>query len=94
MRIALDRGNKQLSESSQPGAKTGTKASSTSAPERAIAALKVSSWRLVASGPFDLTGPRATTRTVTSGIGFSPGTKNKVPAPEGARRLLPSRKLP
>ena len=27
----------------------------------------------MASGPFDLTGPRATTRTVTGGIGFSPG---------------------
>jgi hypothetical protein len=31
-------------------------------------------------GPFDLTGPRATTRTVTGGIGFSPGTRNSVPA--------------
>jgi hypothetical protein len=27
-----------------------------------------------------LSGPWATTRTVTSGIGFSPGTRNKVPA--------------
>ena len=34
-------------------------ASVTLAPERSIAALKVSSWRLMASGPFDLTGPRA-----------------------------------
>jgi hypothetical protein len=33
-----------------------------------------------ASGPFDLIGPRATTRTVTGGIGFSPGTRNNVPA--------------
>jgi len=48
------------------------------APERSIAALKVSSWRLMASGPFDLTGPRATTRTVAGGIGFSPGTRNNV----------------
>jgi hypothetical protein len=31
-------------------------------------------------GPFDLTGPQATTRTVTGGIGFSPGTRNNVPA--------------
>jgi hypothetical protein len=29
---------------------------------------------------FDLTGPRATTCTVTGGIGFSPGTRNSVPA--------------
>jgi len=49
-------------------------------PERSIATLKVSSWRLIASGPFDLSGPRATTRTVTGGIGFSPGTRNSVPA--------------
>ena len=34
----------------------------------------------MASGPFDFTGARATTRTVTGGIGFSPGTRNKVPA--------------
>jgi hypothetical protein len=30
--------------------------------------------------PLRLTGPRATTRTVTGGIGFSPGTRNRVPA--------------
>src|SRR5271163_3026065 len=63
--------------SSQPGARTGTNASSTLAPERSIAVLNVSSWRLMASGPFDLTGPRAMTRTVTGGIGFSPGNKNQ-----------------
>src|ERR1700746_3563454 len=63
--------------SSQPGASTATNASSTAAPERSIAALKVSSWRLMASGPFDLTGLRATTRTVTGGIGFSPGDQEQ-----------------
>jgi hypothetical protein len=41
---------------------------------------EVSSWRLIASGPFDVMGPRATTRTVTGGIGFSPGTRKSVPA--------------
>jgi hypothetical protein len=45
-----------------------------------IAALKVSNCRLMASGPFDLIGPWATTHTVTGGIGFSPGTRNNVPA--------------
>jgi hypothetical protein len=34
----------------------------------------------MASGPFDLTGSRATTRTVTGSIGVSPGTRNKVSA--------------
>src|SRR6516225_6177857 len=63
--------------SSHPGASTATNASSTMAPERSIAPLKVSSWRLMASGPFDLTAPRATTRTVTGGIGFSPGDQEQ-----------------
>jgi hypothetical protein len=55
-------------------------ASSTLAPERSIAALKASISRLIACGPRDFTGPRATTRSVIGGIGFSPGTKNIVPS--------------
>ncbi|MGB9644662.1 MAG: hypothetical protein WA709_06325 [Stellaceae bacterium] len=35
---------------------------------------------LIASGPFDLSGPRATTRSVIGGIGVSPGTRNNDPA--------------
>src|ERR1700731_4629218 len=66
--------------SSQPGANTGTNASSTVAPERSIAALKVSSWRLIASGPFDLSGPRATTRSVIGGMGVSDQKQRTSPA--------------
>src|ERR1700730_1001612 len=43
--------------SSHPGASAGTKASSRATPERAIAALKQSSWRCVAAVPLDLIGP-------------------------------------
>src|SRR5258707_513088 len=66
--------------SSQPGASTGMNASSTLAPERAIAALNASICRLIACGPLDLIGPRAITRSVIGAIGFSPGTKNSVPS--------------
>ena len=66
--------------SSRPGASTADEGLLDGGTRALIAALKVSSWRLMASGPFDLTGLRATTRTVTGGIGFSPGTRNNVPA--------------
>src|SRR6516225_6683350 len=51
--------------SSHPGASAGTKASSTATPERAIAALKQSSWRFIAAVPFDFTGPLTMTRSRT-----------------------------
>src|SRR6516164_3149383 len=55
--------------SSHPGASAGTKASSRATPERAIAALKQSSWRCVAAVPLDLTGPLTTTRSRALGRG-------------------------
>src|SRR6516162_1581992 len=76
--------------SSQPGARTATNASSTLAPERSIAALKVSSWRLMASGPFDLTGPRATTRPVTAGQTMSASQCSVISVPDGSRSVTAS----
>src|SRR5438093_5320785 len=59
--------------SSHPGASAGTKASSRATPERAIAALKHSSWRCVAAVPLDLIGRLTMMRSRVGGRGRSPG---------------------
>jgi hypothetical protein len=57
-------------------------------PERSIAALKVSSWRLMASGPFDLTGLRAPPRSLPD-FSERPATFYQVPL--GYYRIVPIR---
>src|SRR5271169_2298032 len=65
--------------SSHPGASAGTKASSRATLERAIAALKQSSWRCVAGVPLDLIGPLTMMRSRVGGRGRSPGMQAMVP---------------
>ena len=48
-------------------------------PERAIAALKQSSWRCVAAVPLDLIGPLTMMRSRVGGRGRSPGMQAIVP---------------
>jgi hypothetical protein len=69
------------------GASAGTKASSSATPERAIAALKQSSWRCIAAVPLDLIGPLTMMRSRVGGRGRSPGMQAmKIPRPAAALR--------